>query len=145
MSEDSRFCFGPTGITEVFIAVLGPSGHVLGRDFHHTSLAMFSRPAISAAVIGCWRFLGCLTRSLSGAELWDVWESETRMDMKSIASVLRHVDPSLGNDREINNYTKPLVINGSANNKISASTGGYNNNGKNFLRDPWLDVISRTS
>jgi hypothetical protein len=52
-------------------------------------------------------------------------------------SLLWYADPSLGNDSEINNYIKLLVINGYANKQVSTVTRGYNNNiMQYFLRGP---------
>jgi hypothetical protein len=36
--------------------------------------------------------------------------------------MLQHVDPLLGNDREISNYTEPFASNGSWNKHVSKAT-----------------------
>jgi hypothetical protein len=149
MSKGSRFCFGQTGITEAFVAVLGLCRHVLGRDF---SITLHS-PCFPVRRLVIEGSLAAWTHSPCGVKRWDVCESGIRMNMKGSIyllflgtfSVFRHVNPPLGNDSEINNYTKSSVINGTANKIVSTATRGYNNNGKNFLWCPCWDVISRTS
>jgi hypothetical protein len=118
ISEGSRSRYGPTGLTDLFVAVLGPSRHVLGRDLPialHSPCFSSQRCKLRWLAIEC--SLAAWTHSLCGAKRWDVCESEIRMDLEwsisllflSTFLVLWHADPLLGNSCEISNYTTAVV------------------------------------